>query len=223
MSINCTLCTICKCVIFVLLIVTGCMVYVARDDIRSTAEKLVPPSESSILYQGKIQNMDDILSGYLKKYTDVKAVSVYKFIQYNGSALYKGQMNILTSYRDSDFSIDDWKPEVHSLDGSLQDVLFNKVHYETITSVRVGCDKIYTASPNFSCEKYKVISEDFRSVVTIPIMDTRTFTITGYVMVLLEKEYDNKQVQSMVSEIRPYIDKIQPFVNSIAKEDIPKK
>lgn len=223
MSITCTLCTICKCIILVLLLVTGCMVYISRDDIRSTAANLVPRSEAAVMYQGKIQNMDDIMMGYLKKYPDIKAVSVYKFIPYNGSALFKGQMNILTSYRDSDFSLDDWKPELHALDSSLQDVLFNKVHYETITSVRVGCEKIYTASSTFTCEKYKVISEDFRSVVTIPIMDTRTFSITGYVMVLLEKEYDNTQVQSMVSEIRPYIDKIQPFVNSISKDEIPKK
>lgn len=214
---------LCKSIVLITLISIIGVVYAFRGEVRELMYHELSQTETQALYQGKIQNMDDILGAYLKTDQDAKAISVYKFIPYNESVLYKGQMNILTSSKEKDFSLNEWKPELHAVDSSAQDVLFNKVHYETITSVRVVCDKIYNASTTYSCEKYKVISEDFKSIVTIPIMDTQTYAVTGYVMILLQKEYDNTEVQNMVTKLRPYIEKIQPFVTSITKDEIPTK
>lgn len=209
-------------VIFAMLIASTAMVYNYRNEIQNYAKQYITDNESATVYQGKIQNMDDILNGYMNRSSDVQAISVYKFIPNSQSALYKGQSNILTTTRGNGVS-EDWKPEVRSVDSTAQDVLFNKVHYEAITSVKVVCDKIYNVKSVFSCEKYKVISKDFKSIITIPVMDARSYSVTGYIMVVLEDEYNTSQIQNIVSDMRPYIEKIQPIVNSISKDDIPIK
>lgn len=218
------ICIFCKSIALAFMVMVGASTVAYRHEI---CQYLKPVPAQTVLQtamvNGKIQNIDDILTAYLNTRPEASAIAVFKFIPDENNAIYKGQVNIVTSYRREEVQPNQWDPELGKFDGNIQDILFNKVHYETVKSVQVLCEKIYSTKTAFSCEKSKIVEDDVKSIVTIPVLNEQSYAVTGYVLVVLHDEYTKDQINKLVQELSPYMQKIQPIISGVTLSDMKKR
>lgn len=196
--------------------VLSVFVLIAANFIQSKAEAEVFPIIMNSVYANQ-QNNENINVEFKKmmlKYPDIHSVVLYKFVQGSGTSIYTGQINITSQTHDgSKLPIDrNINPMVDSTN-SIQDILLNKINYENVSTIQLLCENKFNASQLFSCERYKKIGSQYKSVISIPIIQNVDVGVIGYVMITLGSEYDNLQVQDLVNGLRPYITSVQLLVN----------
>ncbi len=160
------------------------------------------------------QNRTDSINMEFKrmmlKYPDISSVVLYKFVRDKGTSMYAGQINVTSETRDGSIIPKD-NSVVPMIDGTnnVQEILLNNVHYENTSTIELLCEGRFDTTQAYSCEKYKRIGNQYKSVVSVPIVQNIDVGVIGYVMITLGSEYDNLQVQSLVNNIRPYLANIQ--------------
>lgn len=196
--------------------VLGVFVLINANFIQGKAEAEVFPIMMNSVYASQ-QNNENINIEFRKmmiKYPDIHSVVLYKFVQDSGTSIYTGQINITSETQDgSKLPVDsNINPMVDSTN-SIQDILLNKINYENVATIQLLCENKFNASQLFSCERYKKIGSQYKSVISIPIIQNVDVGVIGYVMITLGSEYDNLQVQDLVNGLRPYITSVQLLVN----------
>lgn len=196
--------------------VLGVFVLFNANFIQGKADAEVFPIMMNSVYASQ-QNNENINVEFRKmmlKYPDIHSVVLYKFVQDSGTSIYTGQINITSETQDgSKLPVDsNINPMVDSTN-SIQDILLNKINYENVATIQLLCENKFNASQLFSCERYKKIGSQYKSVISIPIIQNVDVGVIGYVMITLGSEYDNLQVQDLVNGLRPYITSVQLLVN----------
>lgn len=97
------------------------------------------------------------------------------------------------------------RTDMYTLDRSdkaYQEIFLNKVHYENIFGSKLECTMLYDNLKEFSCENVKQIRYTYNTIITIPVLDTKSFKVTGYVMITLDKTYSHVDVQNLISKVQ---------------------
>lgn len=197
--------------------ILGCFITINANSIQLSVRNEVYPLLLENVYKIKNKNIDNINIEFRKMLIsnkDISSIVLYKFISDDKTSMFTGQVNVTSESKDgtnlprSNFIA----PMVDSTN-NIQEILLNKVHYDNITTIQLLCDTKYDSTKFYSCEKYKDIGSTYKSVVSIPIINNLDVGVVGYVMITLGSEYDNMQVQSLVNNLKPYLNNVQSLVN----------
>lgn len=175
-------------------------------------EDVIPYVHSHMKSQNvEILNINSSFDKILDENNEIVDVVLFKFIpDSTNSDFIKGQISITVQSRDNSPSLN--KKEVYSLGNNkiaFQEIMLNKVHYENITSLRTECQEFFNTSENFTCKSRQYVNISYKTIVTIPISDKDGYSIIGYILLTLNREYDNSQVAKMVRDIQPHIPSVQ--------------
>lgn len=172
-------------------------------------EQIASTDKNNILYVNKV------FSNIIKDKPDVSTIVLYKFVPDDSSSMFKGQLGLTIKDRDGKTSMN---PDLYTMSNNkqaLQEILLNKVHYENISSSKKECREFYNSKLNYDCLKFDNLHETYKTVVTIPLVDSNGYKVIGYVLFVLDKQYDNIQVQKIVNDIRPHLSGVQSKANDI--------
>ena len=167
-----------------------------------------PPDSEYITNQYK-SNVEVELKRILLKNDDITSASVFKFTT-GDSDIYTGQVKVGSVSKDGHEIKDEHliNPMVDSTN-SVQNILLNNVNYENTKTIKLLCEDKFSTSSLFSCERYKQISQNYKSIISIPIVKDVNTGVTGYVMLTLRSEYSHRQVQEIVNRLQDNIKNIE--------------
>ncbi len=159
----------------------------------------------------EISNINSTFSTILTEQNEVVDVVLFKFVRVKDheQTTYTGQIGITALNRNGKANVIETQYGVGEQKKIMQEILLNKVHYENITSIRSECYDFYNAQNSFSCERAPHVNIAYRTIITIPISDKDGYSVIGYILLTLNREYDNKQIARVVSDIRPHVAGVQ--------------
>lgn len=194
-------------------ILFGMYIILIMDDIKTVLVNEVIPfvylhmSREST----EVTNINNSFNSILTEQNEIVDVVLFKFIrtQDEQQTMYRGQIGITALNRQGKADVKDAKYIVGDQNRIFQEILLNKVHYENITAIRSECDEFYSASDSFTCGKPRQVNIAYKTIVTIPISDKDGYSVIGYILLTLNREYDNNQIAQVVSDIKPYVAGVQ--------------
>lgn len=196
----------------------GIVIVLNSSTIRSRmSEHVIPIVHEQIASNDKnnISYVNKEFVKIIKKKHDISTIVLYRFVPDDKTKMFKGQLGLTISDRNGKKSMN---PDLFTMSNNnqaLQEILLNKVHYENISSIKRECKEFYSVKINYDCLKFDNLHETYKTVVTIPLVDRNGYNVIGYVLFVLDKQYDNNQVQQIVNELRPHLKGVQDKANNI--------
>lgn len=194
-------------------ILFGMCIILNMDNIKAAlVDEVIPFVHSHMSREGiEITNIDSMFSTILTEQTEVVDVVLFKFVRVeeNQSTTYKGQIGVTALNRKGKATIQDTPYNMGNQNKILQEILLNKVHYENVTSIRSECEEFYNVYDSFTCRRSPAVNIAYKTIVTIPISDKDGYSVIGYILLTLNREYDNNQIAKVVSQIKPHVAEVQ--------------
>lgn len=203
---------------FIVFLIIGFVVVINTNNISTVINSIITEHlliNESNLTNGDMLHINAELKSFLRHSSDVSTIVLYKFIPDEKTKLYKGQIAVAseTNIEGNTDSVSNLHYGIPAIDSRrnkiIQDILLNKIHYDVISTFQFRCDNILEFTEIYKCPNPFIMSEEYKSLVTIPIRDPSTFSVIGYVVVLLNIEYTNDDVQDLVNTIRPHLEMVQ--------------
>lgn len=173
------------------------------------------------IYKGEQRDNDMILiknnlSQILKADSNIESVIVYKFVMDKNGIYFKGQMNIaseasskLKSYEA--LLVDNPFRTINKDENErMQDIFMNRIHYSNTKTINNICNYSEVTG---SCGDLNYFSTEYRSIITIPLMN-KEFSVIGYTSIILNNEYDNNTISELIVKINPNIDNLKMLIDS---------
>ena len=159
----------------------------------------------------ELTSINSTFSTILTEQDEVVDVVLYKFVrvQEKEQTTYTGQIGITALNRQGRANVQETQYGIGDQKKVMQEILLNKVHFENITSIRSECYEFYSPHNSFSCERSPKVNIAYKTIVTIPISDKDGYSVIGYILLTLNREYDNKQIEQVVSDIQPHVAGVQ--------------
>lgn len=220
-----TLCLL-RILTFIVFLIIGFTVIINTQHISSVLNELISEhmlDNESNLTTGDIYNINAELKSFLRQSPHVSTIVLYKFIPDKQTNLYKGQIAVAseTRVKEEYDSVSNLHYDVPNVDSRrnkiIQDILLNKIHYDVISTFQYRCDNILEFAEMYNCSKPYIMNQDYKSLITIPIRDSSTYNVVGYVVVLLNVEYTNDDVQDLVNKIKPHLQMVQLIISNSNK------
>ena len=192
--------------VFIILIVDNIKELLVNDVIPFVQTHMSSESAETAIINSRFADI-------LAQQEEVVNVVLYKFVPEGNdsetSNMFKGQIGVASVNRNGLEPIED---KIHSTiinKRIFQEILLNKVHYENITAIRSECEDIFEAGSEFTCNQNANVHIAYKTVVTIPISANDGYSVIGYIMLTLNREYDNNQITQVVTDISPIISDVQ--------------
>lgn len=198
------------CVLFVLVISNS-------NYLKSEVRDLVSPVLMSSFFNisgGNIQLINDEFRDIIHKHGDILQIELYKFTTENNSDLYGGQVNVAKAINGK-HQLTDSKPfiPISESAGSVKGILMNNVYHETSERIRHRCTDTFDVVKDYSCGQYAMVDSPSRSVVSIPLVNAGGYRVIGYLTIVLDREYNDKEVQRLVNDVRFSAARVQALIN----------
>lgn len=192
--------------VFIILIVDNIKELLVNDVIPFVQTHMSSESAETAIINSRFADI-------LAQQEEIVNVVLYKFVPADKNSastdLYKGQIGVAAVNRNGSEPIEDKIYSSSTNKRIFQEILLNKVHFENITAIRSECDDIFDASAEFTCKQTHNVDIAYKTVVTIPISANDGYSVIGYIMLTLNREYDNNQITQVVTEISPIISDVQ--------------
>lgn len=193
--------TVCMC--FVL----GILILLSKEEIENKiTSSLFPAVERNFFKSSyELKRINHEFINILNTQKDINTVVLYKFIPDTETHLFKGQIEIALKDRSGNKRV---MTDLYTLDRSnnaYQEILLNKVHYENIFGSKMECVMFYQRELQYSCQDVHQISYTNYTIITIPVLDHNGYQVNGYIMLTVNKRYDQYQVQDLVNGIQPSV------------------
>lgn len=191
-----------KCVIIISLIFVACTAFYFNSTLTKFAQSLFCGNSLSL---NKVKTIDDNLTNLAYSDSNITTVALYRFVpDSKNKALYKGQVLISTISKNKDESYLQLMPPLNSPDSTeiIQDVLLNQVHYNTFQFMQMVCNSKLELNEYYSCERYKILKAQYKSFVSVPIHDDKTYMVIGYIVILSSVEYNNIEIQNLINKFK---------------------
>lgn len=199
--------TIISCLIF------GVFIFINSHIVQQIVVRNVLPVIATIVYQDDTTfAYRSILRSILSKNEDISNIVIYKFIPDENTSIYKGQIGVASESKYDDFPVLSTEVESLNENTNVQDILLNKIRYDSVRTIKVLCDNQFDPRHVYSCEKFKQIDLRHKSIVSIPIMDSSNYGVLGYVMITLDSEYGHAEVQELVNDTKPYLSRMERII-----------
>lgn len=196
--------TIVACFLFGLVIVLNI------NSVKSTISDSVTTVQKHVDRESyEIGKVNTLFSTIVKDDGTINSIVLFKFIQDEKSVYLKGHTGVTLVDRTG---VADLNSHVFSLiddNNFMQEILLNKVHYENINSNINQCINFYKVGTQYFCDDYKNVGQRFKTVITVPLNDSNGYTVSGYVMIVLNGKHNNIEVESIVNSIRHQLVEVQ--------------
>lgn len=199
-------------------ILFGMCIILNMDNIKTAmVDEVIPYVHSHMSKPSpEVTKINSKFTTILHENEDVVDVVLFKFIkEEDDTTMYKGQVGVTVLNRGGKNVIDNSIYILSDNNKAFQEILLNKVHYENVTSVRAECNEFFNARDKFSCSASHNVNIAYKTVVTIPISDKDGYSVIGYILLTIDREYDNTQIQKVVSSIKPHIVAVQETMNKL--------
>lgn len=194
-------------------ILFGMFTILNMNSIKSTVVSDVIPFVHSQMSNERTEiiNINSKFTSILSEQAEIVDVVLFRFVREgtNEENMYKGQIGITALNRNGNNKVEDQLFKISSHNKIFQEILLNKVHYENITSIKSECEEFYNSRESFTCKRSPNVDIAYKTVVTIPISDKDGYSVIGYILLTLNREYDNSQIAQVVSSIQPHITEVQ--------------
>lgn len=160
------------------------------------------------LSDNQVKVIDANLTDLAYSDANITKVVLYKFVpDSKNKSLYKGQLLVSSISKTNDKTVVDVMPPLNSPDSTdiIQDVLLNQVHYNTFQFMQMVCNSKLDLNEYYSCERYRILKAQYKSFVSVPIHDDKTYMVIGYIVILSTVEYDNNQIQELINNSQPHL------------------
>lgn len=157
----------------------------------------------------EIVNINTSFNKMLSDNKEIDDVVLYKFIPDSDNGdLIKGQMGITVQSRSGN-TLEEGLYTISHNKQAFQEILLNKVHFENVTALRSECDEFFNHQDTFTCKKVKHVQIAYKTIITIPISDDDGYSVVGYILLTLNREYDNEEVTSVVRGVQTHIPQVK--------------
>ena len=193
-------------------ILFGMCIILNMDNIKTAlVEDVIPYVHSHMSNENiEVAKINTKFSAILNEQSEIVDVVLFRFVREDSNPnIFKGQIGITVLNRNGENQIDRNMYSLSTNKKAFQEILLNKVHYENLTAIRSECEEFFDVSTAFTCKKKSNVSIAYKTVVTIPISDKDGYSVIGYILLTLDREYDNKQIAKVVSDINPHVTEVK--------------
>lgn len=197
----------------IICLLLGTFIFTNRFTFKEVIQENVFPVVADVFYGASEQELISItLERMMDKNIQITSAVVYGFIPDEKTAIYKNQKVIATQSRFDLYGPPIGLLEDISTNRNVQNILLNKIQYDNTKTIQILCESLFDINHVYSCDKYKTIGLSNKSVVSIPVLDTNTYGVLGYVVITLDDEYSNIDIQNLVNNSKPYIQRLEKII-----------
>lgn len=188
-----------------------CIIY-NMDKIKATmVADVIPYVHTKLSNESKeISNINSSFNKILSDNKEIVDVVLYKFVpDGNNVDLIKGQVGITVQSRNGNNSLDEGLYTIGHNKQAFQEILLNKVHFENVTALRSECEDFFNPVDSFTCKNTKHVQIAYKTIITIPIADTDGYSVIGYILLTLNREYEHDQITNVVRDVQIHVSNVQ--------------
>lgn len=193
--------------------IVGVFLLLNTDKIEQMVAKTVLPfvHEQIVNNSLEVNKINASFQTILDTQSDVRTVVLYRFVPDEKTDMYKGQVGV--TIKDRYNRRRSMEPELYTLNSSkfaFQEIMLNKVHFENVSSSKNECFKFYAHEEDskYVCGDVTEIRSQKITIITIPVVDKAGYKVIGYILVTVDRNYNELHVEDLVNAIKPYISDI---------------
>lgn len=216
--LNCTKKSpIARLVAFVACLLFGLVIVLNINFVKSTiSDSVIPTVQKHVDRESyEIGKINRIFTSIVEDNSPINSIVLFKFMHDEESRFFKGHTGITLVDRNG---VADLNSHVFSLiddNNFMQEILLNKVHYENVNSNINQCINFYKVGTQYFCDEFKNVGQRYKTIITVPVINTDGYTMLGYVMIVLNGKYNNTEVQRVVNSVRSKLVEVQGSLNNI--------
>lgn len=209
--LNCTKSLLKKFITLVVTILFGLAIVLNINSIKSTiSDSVIPIVQKHVDRESyEIGKINTIFATIVKEDSTINSVVLFKFLQDDKTKFFKGHTGITLVDRNGVAKLNSHVFTLIDDNNFMQEILLNKVHYENINANINQCMNLYKVGTQYFCDQYKIVGQRFKTIITVPVISTDGYSMLGYVMIVLNGQYDHEEVQEVVNNVRSKLVEVQ--------------
>lgn len=195
----------------VVTILFGLAIVLNINSIKSTvSDSVIPIVQKHVDRESyEIGKINNLFTTIVKEDDTINSVVLFKFLHDDKTKFFRGHTGITLVDRNGVAKLNSHVFSLIDDNNFMQEILLNKVHYENINANINQCINFYKIGTQYFCDEYKNVGQRYKTIITVPVISPDGYTMLGYVMIVLNGQYDHSEIQEVVNNVRSKLVEVQ--------------